>query len=180
MKPANASLFAAAVLSASLAVVAGAASSASAGTKGNYITTMSGVWTGRGVIRKSSTAPRERVRCRLKSVPKNRNTAFYVRYFCLGVDIRFETTGTLFFDQTGKTLSGKLVTVGVGAFRASGTVRGKNLTLTLSGRDKKTGKPVSGVLSIRMKGNNRLSSSLNATDPDSGKRFQAFQASFSK
>lgn len=145
-----------------------------------YVASVAGVWTGRGTIRKSSTAPKEAVRCRLKMVSKSRGAAFYVRYFCLGIDIKFETTGTLSYNQKSKTIAGKLVTVGVGAFRASGKLRGKNVSLTLSGKDKKTGKPVKGSLSIRQSGKTKLSSALSATDVKTGKRFQAFRASFKK
>ncbi len=152
----------------------------SANAQKGYVASIAGVWTGRGTIQKSSNSPKEAVRCRLKMVSKNKGGAFYVRYFCLGIDIKFETTGTLSFNQKTKVIAGKLVTVGVGAFRAKGKLKGKNVSLTLSGKDKKTGKPVKGSLSIRQSGKTKLSSSLSAIDVKTGKRFQAFKASFKK
>ena len=148
--------------------------------KQGYVAGMAGVWTGRGTIKKSATAPKEAVRCRLKSVPKNNGKAFYVRYFCLGIDIKFETTGTLSFNEKTKAIAGKLVTVGVGAFKANGKLKGKTVSLTLKGKDKKTGKPVTGNLTIRRKGKTNLTSTLSATDIKTGKRFRAFKASFKK
>lgn len=151
-----------------------------ANAKQNYVAEMAGVWTGRGTIKKSSSASKEAVRCRLKSVPKNGGKAFYVRYFCLGIDIKFETTGTLSFNEKTKAIAGKLVTVGVGAFKANGKLKGKTVSLTLRGKDKKTGKPVTGSLIIRHSGKTKLTSTLSATDVKSGKRFRAFRASFKK
>ena len=151
-----------------------------ANAKQGYVADMAGVWTGRGTIQKSSSASKEAVRCRLKSVPKNNGKAFYVRYFCLGIDIKFETTGTLSFNEKTKAIAGKLVTVGVGAFKANGKLKGKTVSLILRGKDKKTGKPVTGSLTIRHSGKTKLTSTLSATDVKSGKRFRAFRASFKK
>jgi len=141
---------------------------------------LAGVWTGGGSIYKAPGAPLERVRCRFSSKWSKRAATISLRYICLGIDIKFETTGTLKYNAAKHSIAGKLVTVGIGAFRASGKDNGNNVVLNLRGKDKKTGKPVSGTLSIRMKGNNALTSSLTATDPKTGKRFKAFNASFKR
>ena len=141
---------------------------------------LSGVWTGSGSIHKSPSAPRERVRCRLSSKWEKSAAKMAIRYICLGVDIKFETFGSLKYSAATKTISGKLTTVGIGAFKARGKDRGSKVVLTLSGRNKKTGKPAKALLSIVLSGKNRLSSYLTATDPKTGKRFQAFKATFRK
>ena len=141
---------------------------------------ISGVWVGSGSIYKSHGAPREPVRCRFSSKTASHAGAIAVRYICLGIDVKFETTGTLKFNKTKQTIAGKLVTVGVGAFAANGKHQGNNLALRLTGKDKKTGKPLSATLSISLKGKSKFASSLTATDPKTGKRFQAFKASFKR
>jgi len=141
---------------------------------------IAGIWTGSGSIYQSAGAPRERVRCRFSSKWANKAAAISLRYMCLGIDIKFETTGTLKFNQASQTIAGKLVTVGIGAFKASGKLKGNKVTLSLTGKNKKTGKPVKGTLHISLKGNAAFYSTLSATDPKTGKRFQAFKASFKK
>lgn len=146
----------------------------------SLVAKMSGVWVGSGSIYQSSSAPRERVRCRFSAKEKNRSTAISLRYICLGIDIKFETTGTLKINQASKTIAGKLVTVGIGAFKARGQQKGNKITLNLTGKNKKTGKPVSGTLLISFKGNSSFQSAITATDPKNGKRFQAFKARFKR
>lgn len=141
---------------------------------------LAGVWVGGGSIHKAPGAPLERVRCRFSSKWSKRAASVSLRYICLGIDIKFETTGTLKYNASKRTIAGKLVTVGIGAFRASGKDNGNSVVMNLRGKDKQTGKPVSGTLSIRMNGNNALTSSLTATDPKTGKRFKAFKASFKR
>ncbi len=141
---------------------------------------ISGVWVGGGLIRKSPGAPSERVRCRFSSKWAKRAATISLRYICLGIDIKFETTGTLKYNQAGQAIAGKLVVVGIGGFRASGKVKGDKVVMNLSGKDKKSGKPVNGTLAIAFKGNKSFRSSLTATDPKTGKRFQAFKASFKR
>lgn len=141
---------------------------------------ISGVWVGSGSIYKSAGAPMERVRCRFSSKWAEKAQTISLRYICLGIDIKFETTGTLKYSVQKHTISGKLVTVGIGAFRANGKDSSNIVVLTLSGKDKETGKPVSGTLSIKLKGKNSLRSSLMATDPKTGKRFKAFSANFKR
>jgi len=141
---------------------------------------LAGVWVGGGTIYKAPGAPLERVRCRLSSKWSNRSQNISLRYICLGIDIKFETTGTLKYNAETHTIAGKLVIVGIGAFAATGRNSGNNVVINLTGKDKETGKAVSGVLSIKIKGKNALASSLTATDPKSGKRFKAFSASFKR
>lgn len=141
---------------------------------------IAGVWVGSGSIHKAPGAPLERVRCRFSSKWSKRSQSISLRYICLGIDIKFETTGTLKYKSATQTIAGKLVTVGIGAFRASGKDKRNSVNLALSGKDKKTGKAVSGTLSIRLKGKNALTSTLTATDPKSGKRFRAFTARFKR
>ncbi len=141
---------------------------------------IAGVWVGSGTIYKAPGAPLERVRCRFSSKWADKVQTISLRYICLGIDIKFETTGSLKYSIQKHTISGKLVTVGIGAFRANGKDSGNNVVLTLSGKDKETGKPVSGTLSIKLNGKNSLRSSLMATDPKTGKRFKAFSANFKK
>jgi hypothetical protein len=160
--------------------IASLAFTAPAKAAGSLPERMSGVWTGSGSIHKSPKAPRERVRCRLSSKWQKSASKMAIRYICLGIDIKFETFGSLKYNPASKTISGKLTTVGIGAFKAVGKDRGSKVVLTLSGKNKKTGKPSRALLSIVLSGKNRLSSFLTATDPKSGKRFQAFKASFKK
>ncbi len=141
---------------------------------------LAGVWVGGGAIYKSPGAPLERVRCRFSAKWSGKSQKIALRYICLGIDIKFETTGTLKYDATTHSIAGKLVTVGIGAFRASGKDTGNNVVMNLTGKNKKTGKPVNGVLSIKIKGKNGLRTTLTATDPKSGKRFQAFNANFKR
>ena len=141
---------------------------------------LTGVWVGGGSIYKAPGTPLERVRCRFSSKWAKKSQTISLRYICLGIDIKFETTGTLKYSAETHAINGKLVTVGIGGFRASGKNTGNNVVINLTGKDKKTGKPVSGVLSIQIKGKTALSSSLTATDPKTGKRFKAFSASFKR
>ena len=141
---------------------------------------LNGVWMGNGAIYKAPGAPRERVRCRFTSKWAKITATISLHYICLGIDIRFETNGKLKYDEARKTINGKLSTVGVGSFRAAGRHKRHSVVVTLTGKDPKTGKPVSGVLSIALKGKRSLNSSLTATDPKTGKRFQAFKASFKR
>jgi len=141
---------------------------------------ISGVWVGDGSIYRSSGAPRERVRCRFSSKWAKKESSVSLRYICLGIDIKFETTGTLKWSEAGQTIAGKLTTVGIGRFKASGKRKGKNIVMRLDGKDKKTGKPVSGTLTISLNSEKSLRSALSATDPKTGKRFQVFKASFKR
>ena len=141
---------------------------------------IAGVWVGSGSIHQAPGAPRERVRCRLSAKWAKQKSSIAIRYICLGIDIKFETTGTLKFNQTRQIIAGKLITVGIGAFSARGKRRGNGVVLSLAGKDKKTGKPVNGTLSISLKGSASLASTLTATDAKTGKRFQAFKARFKK
>jgi len=148
--------------------------------KKDFAEKIAGVWVGSGSIYQSAGAPRERVRCRFSSKWAKQAAAISLRYICLGIDIKFETTGTLKINQASQAIAGKLVTVGIGAFKASGKLNGNKVTLNLTGKNKKTGKPVQGTLHISLKGNASFYSTLSATDPKTGKRFQAFKASFKK
>lgn len=141
---------------------------------------IAGVWVGSGSIHKAPGAPLERVRCRFSSKWSNRSQSVSLRYICLGIDIKFETTGTLKYNSKTHSIGGKLITVGIGAFRANGKSSSSKAVLTLTGKDKKTGKKLTGTLSIRMKGKNALTSSITATDPKTGKRFKAFTARFKR
>lgn len=152
-----------------------------ANAAGNSFTDkIKGVWVGSGSIYRKPNAPRERVRCRFSSKLKNGATKISLRYICLGIDIKFETTGTLNYNQANGALNGKLVTVGIGGFKAVGKNKGNKVVLQLTGKDKETGKPVSGQLSLTLKGSKSLRSTLTATDVKSGKRFKVFNASFSR
>ena len=141
---------------------------------------IAGTWVGGGSLYRSPSAPRERVRCRFTSKWSKKSASISLRYICLGIDIKFETTGTLKWNEAGKTIAGKLVTVGIGGFKATGKSRGDKVVINLVGKDKETGKRVTGTLSISLKGKKSLSSSLTATDPKTGKRFKAFNAKFKR
>lgn len=103
-----------------------------------------------------------------------------LRYICLGIDVKFETTGKLNYNAAKKSISGRLVTVGIGAFSAIGKHNGNRITLNLRGKDKSTGKPLKGTMSLNHTATARLTSTLTATDPKTGKSFRAFKAVFKR
>lgn len=141
---------------------------------------LAGTWVGSGTINKSPRAPRERVRCRFSANWKSRASSMSLRYICLGIDVKFETTGALSYSAAKKSISGRLVTVGIGAFTAAGKHRGNRITLNLRGKDKATGKPLTGTMVLVRTGTARLTSTLSATDPKTGKPFRAFKAVFKR
>lgn len=167
-------------LSASLFAAALLASGPACAADKKFPANLAGVWVGNGAIYQAPGAPRERVRCRFSSKWASAASAISLRYICLGIDIKFETTGTLKYVSAKRSIAGKLVVVGIGAFRATGTHKGKRISMRLSGKDRQTGKPVTGQLSIALNSNNAFTSTLTATDPKSGKKFQPFKARFKR
>lgn len=142
---------------------------------------MSGVWKGRGTVRKSPDAAAETVSCRYEGKLAGDGLRLALTYVCLGVEFKFDAAGALIFEPASDRFTVTLTTAAANRrAEGSGRATGSGIELDLKGRHPDTGAEVSSRLTMSLSGNRRLVNVLRSTDPESGKTFQVFQVTFSR
>lgn len=153
---------------------------ASADTKGQEILrSLSGVWKGRGTARRSSTAAAEPISCRYEGKLGGDGLSLALNFVCLGVEFKFESRGSLTFRPDTDRFSVSLTVAGVDRrVEGSGRRKGSGVDLAMTGRHPETGKKIASRLTMSLSGARRMVNVLRSTDPETGRTFKAFQATF--
>lgn len=145
-----------------------------------FLDRLSGKWVGSGVVRRAPTMPREVVKCRLTGRAGS-NTSLVLDYVCLGVDVKFQTSGKLVYDDERKVYTGSWSTGGkLKNARAEGRRKGNVLHMRVTGTDSETGKTVHSRFTVTLAGKTSMRNTFTTTDPKTGKRYQAFSATFKR
>lgn len=139
---------------------------------------LDGTWSGAGETRASPESPQEAVRCRLSFNWDSRGGNLGHSLSCFGTDGSYWSSGT--YRVNGGRLDGSFRSSGGGG-GASGRCGESTLNLTLTGTDPSTGVDVSATFMISVQGGgSKLVNTIRATDPESRREFQAFEAAFSR
>lgn len=142
---------------------------------------MSGVWKGRGVVRKSPAAAAEPVSCRYDGKLSGDGLGLRIAYVCLGIEFKFDAVGALAFEPGSQRFTMTLTTAAANRrAEGSGRASGSGIELDLKGRHPETGAEVSSHLTLSMSGSRQLINVLRSTDPDTGRNFQVFKMNFSR
>ena len=175
-------LTAACLLAVALAVVGDASAPARAQAGGaDLLKAMSGTWKGRGTVRESPRAAAEPVSCRYEGKLADSGLSLRITYVCLGVEFKFDATGALTFEPGSGRFTVTLTTPAANRrAEGSGRANGAGIELDLRGRHPETGAEVTSRLTMSMAGATRLVNVLRSTDPETGKSFQVFSATFGR
>jgi hypothetical protein len=142
---------------------------------------MSGVWKGRGIVRKSPDAAAEPVSCRYDGKLSGDGLSLRIAYVCLGIEFKFDAVGALAFEPDSGRFTMTLTTAAANRrAEGSGRANGSGVELDLKGRHPETGAKVSSQLIMSLSGSRKLVNLLRSTDPESGRNFQVFQITFSR
>jgi hypothetical protein len=172
-------LLVACLLVAALGVASVPARAQSGGTE--LLKSLSGVWQGRGTVRESPTAAAEPVSCRYEGRLSGDALVLALSYVCLGVEFKFDATGTLTFEPASERFA-VIITTAAANRRAegSGKSNGAGIDLDLKGRHPETGTEVTSRLTMSLASANKLVNVLRSTDPETGKSFKVLQVTFSR
>lgn len=145
----------------------------------SFLKKLSGTWQGRGVLRRSLVANKEPVSCRLDGVLQG--SKLNMAYICLGIDVRFESTGSLIYVPATKRYTGTWHTTGQNwQTRLEGTKTGNRLNLILHGKHPKTARLMESKLVISLRPSGRLVNTVRAVDQKTGKLFEVFAVTFKR
>lgn len=169
------------LIAAVVALVAVSSMTVRAQTGTAMLDALSGVWEGRGTMRRSPTAAAEPVSCRFEGTLAAGGLSLALNYVCLGIDLRFDATGALSFDPGSERYSATLTTTAANRRAVgSGTATGATINLDLTTRHPETGAQLASRLTIAVAGARQLVKTLRSTDAQSGTSFQAFRATFGR
>jgi hypothetical protein len=134
-----------------------------------------GKWTGEGVVRQSAGGSEEPVKCRLTSTWTAENKLMRMMLACRGIDYVF--TATSYIGRSGSIYRGSLNSSVSGEANVAGKRTGNGLSFNMVGNSAKG--PVQSALSLVIAGD-RVTNTVQRTDPDSGQRYTALQVTMAK
>lgn len=144
----------------------------------SFLERLAGAWQGRGTVRRSAGAAAEPVSCRFSGARENGAATLSMRYICLGIDLKVETTGALQNAGNGR-YTGWWHTVGAPRrAEGAGARSGDRLRLSLDGVHPETSEPMRSELVFDLNGQATFDNHLDAVDPKTGATFRAFSATF--
>ncbi|MGI9413300.1 MAG: hypothetical protein ACR2PM_06515 [Hyphomicrobiales bacterium] len=147
-----------------------------------FLKSLAGEWKGKGKLKPTVTAKVERVSCRMNSTWDGGSNSLSIKMTCRGVDIDFSSSGFLRTLKRNNVVEGRWTgTAGVGRTSVLGKRNGNTLNLTLTNHDAKSGKSISGSVSMQLSGGGHaLSNTVHGKDRDSGKNFRILSLSMKK
>ena len=147
-----------------------------------FLENLAGEWKGKGKVKPTVSAKAESVSCRMKSTWDDGSSSLSINMKCRGVDFDFSSSGFLRTLKRDNVVEGRWSgTAGVGRTSVHGTRNGNTLKLTLTNQDAKSGKSVSGSVSMQLSGSGKaLSNVVLAKDRDSGKNYKVLSLSMKK
>ena len=147
-----------------------------------FLANLAGSWKGKGRVKPTVDAKAESVSCRMKSTWDDGSNSLSIDMKCRGVDFDFSSSGFLRTLKRNNVVEGRWSgTAGVGRTSVHGTRSGNTLKLTLINQDAKSGKSVSGSVSMQLSGSGKsLSNVVHAKDRDSGKNYKVLSLSMKK
>jgi hypothetical protein len=166
-----------------LAAALGAGSAPARAQSGgpDLLKALSGVWQGRGTVRQSPTAAAEPVSCRYEGKLSGEGLALALSYVCLGVEFKFDATGTLTFDPASERFDVNLTTAAANRrAEGSGKANGTGIEFDLTGRHPETGAQVTSQFTMSLASADKLVNVLRSTDPETGKTFNVLQVTFNR
>lgn len=147
-----------------------------------FLANLAGSWKGKGRVKPTVDAKAESVSCRMKSTWDDGSSSLSIDMKCRGVDFDFSSSGFLRTLKRDNVVEGRWSgTAGVGRTSVHGTRNGNTLKLTLINQDAKSGKSVSGSVSMQLSGSGKsLSNVVHAKDRASGKNYKVLSLSMKK
>jgi hypothetical protein len=160
----------------------GTTSAAAGAADDAFLQRLAGSWKGKGQMRPNSTAKVEPVSCRMSATWNGGAKSLRLSMNCRGIDVNFSSTSVLRTVQASNAIHGSWSgALGIGGTSVSGRRSGNSLALSMTTKDKDTGRTIRSKVYLQLSGNGRLlSNSVSSQDGKTGATFRLLSLSMQK
>ncbi len=139
-----------------------------------FLQKLVGSWKGRGKMRPNATAKVEPVSCRMSATWNGGAKSLNLSMNCRGVDVNFSSSGVLKTAKANNAIRGNWSgALGIGGASVLGRRSGNALSLSMTTKDRETGRTIRNKVYLQLSGNGqRLSNSVNSQDGKTGRTFK--------